>query len=118
MAYVHKGCKTCRRATDLLEDRGVSFEAREIYEDTPTKAELRALLDRMKLAPRDLLRPRDRAYRELNLKERRDALSEEEILELMVEHPGLIRRPLLAWGDRAALGLKEEDVARFLQEEA
>lgn len=114
VAYVHKRCKTCKRATDYLDGRGVAYEPRELYEDTPSKEELRDFLRRLDLPAKDLLRPRDKMYRELNLKEQKTELTEEELLDLMAEHPGLIKRPVLVKGDQVALGLKEEAVEAFL----
>lgn len=115
-AYVRKGCKTCRRALDLLDEEGVAYETRDLFQETPAKEELRELLRRAGLPVQEALRPLDKAYRELNLKERKHELSEEELLTLMVRHPGLIKRPILVEGDRAALGLKAEDVEAFLED--
>lgn len=114
VAYVHKGCKTSSRALEVLDRRGAEYTRRELFEATPSKEELRRFLDAMDLSARELLRPRDRTYREMDLKHA--ALSEEELLGLMVEHPGLIRRPILVRGERVALGLKPEDVEAFLAE--
>lgn len=114
VAYVHKGCKTSQRALDVLERHGAAYVKRELFEETPTKDDLRHFLKAMDLPARRLLRPRDRLYRERNLKEA--DLPEEELLDLMVAHPGLIRRPILVRGEAVALALKPEDVETFLRE--
>lgn len=111
VAYIHRGCKTCKRATDYLEEQGISFEQVELFDHTPTAEELRVLLNKLSLSARDLLRPRDRMYRELDLKNR--DLPEEELIDLMVGNPGLIKRPILVRGDKAVLGLKPERVVEF-----
>ena len=66
----------------------------------------------MKLAPRDLLRTSEPVYRELDLKQR--TLSDDEIIELMVEHPDLIQRPIVERGRRAVLGRPVENVRALL----
>lgn len=66
----------------------------------------------MNLAPRDLLRTSERVYRELDLKRR--TLSDDEIIELMVEHPDLIQRPIVERGKRAVLGRPVENVRGLL----
>ena len=111
-AYVHKGCRTCKRATDYMEGRAIPFEPVEIFDETPTEAEIRMLLRKLSLSARELLRPRDRMYRELDLKNR--DLPDSELIRLMAENPGLIKRPILVRGDRAVLGLKPDRVEDIL----
>ena len=66
----------------------------------------------MNLAPRDLLRTSEPIYRELDLRGR--TLSDDEIIELMVEHPDLIQRPIVERGKRAVLGRPVENVRALL----
>ncbi len=107
-AYVHKGCKTCKRATDYMEDRKIAFEPVELFEAGLTGDEIRTLLRKLSLSARELLRPRDRRYRELDLKNRE--IPEDELIQLRPEHPGLIKRPLRVQGDQAVVGIKPERV--------
>ncbi len=107
-AYVHKGCKTCKRATAYMEERAIAFEPVELFDARLTGPEIRALLHKLSLSARELLRPRDRIYRERDLKNR--DLSEEEFIQLMAENPGLIKRPILVRGDRAVLAIRPERV--------
>lgn len=113
VAYVRKGCKTCARALAVLEERDVPFERVELFEDPPSQEELRHLVEKLGLRPRDLLRPRDRTYRELNLTERQ--MSDDDLLRLMAEHPDLLKRPILVRGNRAVLGIRREDLEAFLE---
>lgn len=55
----------------------------------------------MDMAPRDLLRTREDVYKRLKLGER--DLSDAEIIDLMMEHPDLIQRPIVEKGARAIL---------------
>ncbi len=107
-AYIHKGCKTCKRATDYMDAQGIEFESVELFDANPTAEELRSLLRRLSLTARQLLRPRDRMYRELGLKNRE--IPDKELIQLMAENPGLIKRPILVHGDRAVLGIQPERV--------
>ena len=59
-AYVHKGCKTCKRATDYMEARKIAFEPVELFEAGLTGDEIRTLLRKLSLSAREVLRPRDR----------------------------------------------------------
>ena len=80
-----------------------------------SREKLRELLSKMKLAPRDLLRTSEPIYRELNLRQR--TLSDDEIIELLVEHPDLIQRPIVERAGRAVLGRPVENVRALINDE-
>ena len=77
-----------------------------------TRGQLEDLLGRMGLAPRELLRSRDPAFKELGLKD--PSVSNDAILEAMAEHPGLIQRPIGQRGDRVVLGRPPEQILELL----
>jgi arsenate reductase len=69
---------------------------------------LENLLGRMGMTPRELLRNRDPAFKELGLKD--PSVPDDAILEAMAQHPGLIQRPIGERGDRVVLGRPPEQV--------
>ena len=73
---------------------------------------LRELLKKLKMAPRELLRKGEAAYRELNLAD--EALGDDDIIAAMVEHPELIQRPIVERGPRAVLGRPVENIRQLL----
>lgn len=90
--YVHPTCSSCRKASALLEELGVGVERRDYFRDRFTSAELRSVLHRAGRTPTGMLSTRARAYRELNIAER--DLQDEDLIDLMVAEPTLLRRPL------------------------
>jgi arsenate reductase (glutaredoxin) len=66
----------------------------------------------MGVAPRELLRKGEAAYRELNLGGRE--VSDDELIRLMVEHPDLLQRPIVERGNRAVLGRPTEKIRELL----
>jgi arsenate reductase len=66
----------------------------------------------MGLSPRELLRTKEDVYRKLRLGERE--LSDAEIVDLMVEHPDLIQRPIVEKGARAILARPAERLREIL----
>jgi len=81
-------------------------------ETPPTAAQLRALLDKLGLSARQLLRTGEDEYKSLALAN--SELSEAELIEAMVEHPRLIERPILVAGDKAIVGRPPERVLEIL----
>lgn len=67
----------------------------------------------MKLAPRELLRRGEAAYRELNLAD--EGLADDDLIRAMVEHPELIQRPIVERGPRAVLGRPVENIRELLK---
>jgi len=99
--YQKPTCTTCRQVYAALKDSGVDFDAVDYYLDPIPKPKLTELLRKMGMKPRQLLRTNERIYRDLELAKR--DLSDEEIVDLMVEHPDLIQRPIVERGAHAIL---------------
>jgi arsenate reductase len=96
----------------FLQDNGVDFSKVNYYIEPLTKEKLKELLRKMKLGPRDILRTSEPIYRELGL--RTGEFTDGEIIELMIEHPDLIQRPIVERGSRAVLGRPTENVKALL----
>jgi arsenate reductase len=110
--YQKPTCTTCRQVHAALKESGVDFEAVDYYLDPIPKAKLKDLLRKMGMKPRDLLRTKEAVYKELKLGER--DLSDSEIIDLMVEHPDLIQRPIVEKGPRAILARPAERLKEIL----
>ena len=96
----------------LLRESGVDFEKVNYYIEPLSKKQLRELIRKMKITPRELLRTSEPIYRELGLA--KGDFSDAELISLMIEHPDLIQRPIVERGDRAVLGRPTENVTKFL----
>jgi len=112
VVYQKPTCTTCRQVHTALKESGVDFEAVDYYLDPIPKAKLKELLVKMGMKARDLLRTNEKAYKELKLAEKQ--LSEGEIIDLMVEHPDLIQRPIVEKGARAILARPAERLKEIL----
>ncbi|MEW6353478.1 MAG: arsenate reductase (glutaredoxin) [Pseudomonadota bacterium] len=105
-------CTTCKTTLALLEERGVEFEAINYYEQPLTAAQLRELLNKLGLSAYEVLRTKEPLADSLGLKERN--LSEDELINIMVENPDLIQRPIVVRGDQAVLCRPVENVEKLL----
>jgi arsenate reductase len=76
------------------------------------EAKLRELIAKMKIEPRELLRKKEAAYRELGLGDRE--LGDEEIVRLLAERPELLQRPIVERGSRAVLARPAERLRELL----
>ena len=110
--YHKPTCTTCRQAVQMLKDSGKPFTAINYYEQTFTKAQLKSLLKRAGLAPREVLRTKEEIYQELGLAKK--DLSDDELLDLMVKHPDLIQRPIVEKGEKAILARPADSIKKLL----
>ncbi|MCL7570958.1 hypothetical protein M8410_15150, partial [Staphylococcus aureus] len=81
-------------------------------ETPPSAAELKAILAKLGIPARQLLRTGEDEYKALGLDE--PSLGEEAIIEAMARHPKLIERPVLVAGDKAVVGRPPERVLEIL----
>ena len=89
----------------MLEERQVAFDYREYRSDPLTEEELRELFEKLQVGPKDLLRRRDKAYRELGLSGEED---DDSLISLMSQHPTLLERPIGVHRERAVVGRPPE----------
>jgi arsenate reductase (glutaredoxin) len=110
--YHKPTCTTCRQAVQLLKDSGTLFTAVNYYEQTFTKDQLKKILKKAGLSPKDVLRTKEDTYKELELAKK--DLSDDALLDLMVKYPDLIQRPLVVKDDKAMLARPAETVKTLL----
>ena len=110
--YHNPRCSKSRGALELLEARGLTPTIVRYLETPPSAAELRALLAKLGLSARQLLRSGEDEYKALNLDDA--SLSEEQLIAAMVAHPKLIERPILIAGDKAVVGRPPEKILEIL----
>jgi arsenate reductase len=78
-----------------------------------SKEKLRELLGKMKSGPRALLRTKEPIYKELGLDS--PALTDEQLLDALAEHPSLVQRPILERGNKAVLARPVERAREILK---
>jgi arsenate reductase len=110
--YQKPTCTTCRQVHVALRDAGVDFDAVNYYTDPLTRPEIEALLRKMKISARELLRTKEPIYKELGLGERE--LTDAQLIDLMVTHPDLMQRPIVEKGARAILARPAEKLREIL----
>jgi len=96
----------------LLRESGVPFEKVNYYVEPLSKKKLTELIRKLNMKPRELLRKSEPVYKQLGLAD--GEFSDSELINLMVEHPDLLQRPIVERGDRSVLGRPTENVKALL----
>ena len=109
--YHNPRCRKSRETLQILREAGIEPEIVEYLTTPPTAPELRDLVDKLGIAPSQLIRKQEKIYKD-NFKGKE--LSEEEWLAAMTQYPKLIERPIVVAGDKAVLGRPPEAVKTLL----
>lgn len=110
--YHNPRCSKSRQTLALLEEKGISPEVVLYLETPPSPAELAAVLKKLGVGARELLRKGEDEYKALGLDNA--SLAEADLIAAMVAHPKLIERPIVVKGSKAVLGRPPENVLALL----
>lgn len=108
-------CSTCQKALKWLDGQNVTYHVRPIKEENPSVEELRLWHKRSGLPLKKFFNTSGLKYKELNLKNRLPAMTEEEMLELLASDGMLVKRPLLVTESTAFPGFREESWLTLLK---
>ncbi len=89
----------------MLNDNGILHTYREYTQDPLSVAEIRDVLEKLGVGPREVLRGRDASKAGLKGDE-----SDEALIELMAGNPRLLQRPIGVVGDKAVVGRPPESL--------
>ena len=109
--YGYKQCGTCCKAEQFLQQANIAYEFIDITLNPPCAEELAAIVKCANVSLSKLFNTSGVQYRELKIKDRLPALSEQEILALLAGNGRLIKRPLISDGQRATVGFDAERFA-------
>ena len=105
-------CGKSRQGLALLEENGIEADIVKYLETTPSADEIKAVLKKLGISARELMRTKEAIYKELGLKEVND---EERLIQAMAENPKLIERPVVIMGDKAVIGRPPEKIVELVK---
>ncbi len=107
-------CTTCQKAKKWLDDHKIKYEDRHIVENNPTYDELKTWLEKSGHPLKKFFNTSGILYREMELKDKLPAMSEEEQLKLLATNGMLVKRPLIVSEEHILIGFKESEWAEKL----
>lgn len=111
--YHNPRCSKSRETLKLLQAHKIEPNIIEYLKTPPDEKELKSLLHKLGLAPRDLLRKKEKEYKAAGLDN--PALTDDEVIALMVANPRVIERPIVVTGNKAALGRPPENILELIE---
>ena len=107
-------CSTCKKAEKFLKENNIEFINRNIVEENPSAEELALWMEKSGLEPRKFFNTSGVLYREMNLKDKINTMSKEEMIEILSTNGMLVKRPLLVMDDKVLVGFKEENYKEII----
>lgn len=108
-------CSTCRKAKVWLAEHHIEYVDRHIVEDHPSYDELQEWYQKSGVPLKKFFNTSGLVYKEMHLKDKLPAMSEEEQLKILAANGMLIKRPLLIDGEMVLIGFKESDWAEKIK---
>ena len=103
MKIYHKStCITCKKTISGIERVNADIEKRDFFKDPFSETEFKKIVKMTGKKPSELLRKRDKMYKELDLENEKK--TDIQIIKLMVKYPGLILRPIIITKNKAFVG--------------
>ena len=102
-------CSTCKKAQKWLDDKGISYEFRDIKIDNPNYDELKVWVSKSGLPIKKFFNTSGLLYKSLELKDKLPTMSEEDMIKLLATDGMLVKRPLLINDDNVLVGFKETE---------
>lgn len=107
--YHNPLCGTSRKTLEIIRETGFEPNVVEYLKAPPTREELRQMYERAGISPREGLRSKEPIASEMGLT--RPDVTDDEILDAMMEHPILINRPLVVT-DKGVRLCRPQDLVR------
>ena len=103
MKVFHKtSCITCKKTITEIERMETDIDKRDFFKDPFSETELKKIVKMSGKKPSELLRKRDKMYKELDLGNGKK--TDTQIIKLMIKYPGLILRPIIVTKTQTFIG--------------
>ncbi|CAM3310988.1 transcriptional regulator SpxA [Nosocomiicoccus ampullae] len=110
--FTSPSCTSCRKAKAWLEENNIPYTERNIFSEALTLDEVKEILRMTEDGTDEIISTRSKAFQKLNVDI--DSLPMNELYELIMENPGMLRRPIIIDHKRLQVGYNEDEIRRFL----
>ncbi|EMY8530993.1 transcriptional regulator Spx [Bacillus cereus] len=110
--YTTASCASCRKAKAWLEENQIDYTEKNIVSNSMTVDELKSILRLTEEGATEIISTRSKTFQDLNINI--DELSLNEFYQLIIEHPLMLRRPIMLDEKRLQIGFNDEEIRKFL----
>ncbi|MBD1383062.1 transcriptional regulator SpxA [Metabacillus arenae] len=110
--YTSPSCTSCRKARTWLEEHEIPYEERNIFSEPLSIDEIKEILRMTEDGTDEIISTRSKVFQKLNVNV--ENLPLQDLYNMIQEHPGLLRRPIIIDEKRLQVGYNEDEIRRFL----
>ncbi|SDK73439.1 transcriptional regulator SpxA [Lacicoccus qingdaonensis] len=110
--FTSPSCTSCRKAKAWLQENEIPYTERNIFSEPLTLEEVKAILRMTEDGTDEIISTRSKTFQKLNVDI--DSLPMKKLYTLIMENPGLLRRPIIMDEKRLQVGYNEDEIRRFL----
>ena len=109
--YHNPRCRKSREGLTVLEESGQAFEIVKYLDQPLSKTDLEEIITKLGIKPIDLIRKNEAIWKS---DYKGKDLSDDSIINAMVEHHKLIERPIVVNGQKAVIGRPAENILNII----
>jgi regulatory protein spx len=110
--YTTPSCASCRKAKAWLEEHQIEYMERNILSNPLTVDEIKSILRLTEEGTSEIISTNSKAFKELNINI--ESLPLNELYKLIMEHPTMVRRPIILDEKRLQVGYNDDEIRSFL----
>lgn len=110
--YLTPSCTSCRKARAWLEEHQIEYVERNILSEPLTVEEIKSILRLTEDGTEEIISTNSKTYQQLNVDI--DSLPLNELYELIIDNPQMLRRPIIMDHKRLQVGYNDDEIRRFL----
>ncbi|PKR78346.1 transcriptional regulator Spx [Halalkalibacillus sediminis] len=110
--FTSPSCTSCRKARAWLEEHEIPFTERNIFSDTLSVDEIKEILRMTEDGTDEIISTRSKVFQSLDVS--LDQMPLKDLIDLIQQNPGLLRRPIILDDKRLQVGYNEDEIRRFL----
>ncbi len=110
--YTSPSCTSCRKAKIWLEEHEIPYQERNVFSDPLTIEEIKEILRMTEDGTDEIISTRSKTFQKLNVN--LETMPLQDLLVLIKDNPGLLRRPIIIDEKRLQVGYNEDEIRRFL----
>ncbi len=105
--YHNPRCTKSRNSLAYLDEKGLSYDVHLYLEDGLSHSKLKEILGQLGMAPQELLRKNETVFKE---RFKGKDLSDDQWIDVMIEFPKLMERPIVVKGNKAVIARPTEKI--------
>jgi arsenate reductase len=108
--YHYPKCKNSRAGLEYLRQHGLDFTVVEYFRNPISRETLKDILMKMNVRPHELIRTQEDVYKSDFAGKQ---FNDEEWIDILLEYPRLMKRPIVVKGYRAVVGQPLEEIEKL-----